>query len=252
MIRQNLLVLALVLLTTTGCSVMPQNGCQCGAGRPSRIKPVHKQRVKFGKCKCRHCAAQTPVAPLFPGDPYRQMNYGAMNFGSQGFESSCGIDGCSASGGSCSAFGQEMYTDGCSSCGSSMMDGGMMDGGMPMQESQGCSCGHEGGSMQMQMQMPNFAPQMMPSQMHHPMAPGHAAPLAPAQIFEAPRPVPSDGALPPVPNDPAHGEGAPPATPAVDPVSWQMSSARPVAPQRPYPAAGPYLRRVEPIPTAMR
>ena len=247
MIRQNLLVLALVLLTITGCSVMPQNGCQCGAGRPSRIKTAPKQRVKSSKCKCRHCAAQAPVAPLFPGDPYGQMNYGAMNYGSQGCESSYGIDGCSASGGSCSAFGQEMQTGGCSPCGSSMMHGGMMPGGMPMQESQGCNCGHDGGSMQMQ----NFAPQMMPSQMHQPMAPGHAAPLAPAQIFEAPRPVPGDGSLPPVPNDSAPGEGAPPATPAVDPVSWQMSSARPVSPQLPYPAAGAYTRRVEPIPTAI-
>ncbi len=234
MIRQNLLVLTLVLLATTGCSTMPQNGCGCGAGHQPGMKPVHKQRMKNSKCKCRHCAAQAQPMPLFPGDPYGQMSYGQMSYGYPGPDVSCGMDGCSSCGESCGTCGSEMYSDGGS---------GMMHGGMMMQDGQGghgCNCGHDGGSMQMPMQ--NFDSQMMPSQMHHQMGPGHASPLAPAQIFEAPRPIPSDGMLPPVPNDSRPAEGVPPATPGVDPVSWQMSSSYPVAPRRAYPAAGPYSR----------
>ena len=86
----------------------------------------------------------------------------------------------------------------------------------------------------------------MPNPQQLPQPHGKTAPLAPAESFEAPG-TPENG-MPPAPQDP--GSDMPPATPAVDPVSWQFPAQSRVSPQLPYPGRNIPSRRVEPIPTS--
>ena len=65
MIRQNLLVLGLALITVTGCaSTTSQNcGSHCSAGKQCG----HQQhRCRSGRCRCNQ------AGPLFPGDAWGQ------------------------------------------------------------------------------------------------------------------------------------------------------------------------------------
>ncbi len=186
MIRQNLLVLGLALITVTGCaSTMSQNcGSHCSAGKQCRH---HHHRCRPGRCGCNQ------NGPLFPGDAWGQP----MAAYPMADQWAMGSDG----GGCCDT---GMMDSGCSSCGSDTS--AMM---MPAQSSSGCNCGgqHSGG-MQM---APMLSPQ--PQQFMN----GMPAPAPPA-VFEAPK---EEQNLPPVPNDAAPMNGAPPAGAVVDPVSWE-------------------------------
>ena len=186
MIRQNLLVLGLALITVTGCAttMSPNCGSHCSARKQCR---QHQHRCRPGRCRCNQ------GGPLFPGDAWGQP-MAAYPMGDQ-----CAMG--SDFGGCCDT---SMMDSGCSSCGSDMS--AMM---MPGQTSSGCNCGgqHSGGM--------EMAPMMSPQPQQY--MNGTPAPAPPA-AFEAPK---EEQNLPPVPNDAAPMNGAPAAGPVVDPVSWE-------------------------------
>jgi hypothetical protein len=191
MIRQNLLMLAIALITVTGCATtMSQNcGSHCSAGKHCR----HQHRC-HGARRC-HC---NQAGPLYPGDTWGQP-MGAYPMADQ-WVMDPGSGGCCDTG---------MMDGGCSSCGSDMS--AMM---MPAQGGAGCNCGgqHSAGM--------EMAPMMSPQPQAQPFMNGTPAPLPPA-VFEAPKSDPAEQNLPPVPNDAAPMNGAPAAGPVVDPVSWE-------------------------------
>lgn len=193
MIRQNLLVLGLALITVTGCaSTMSQNcGSHCSAGKQCRHHHQHHCRAS-SRCRC------DQPGPLFPGDSWGQPAgaYPVADQWTMGAE----FGGCCDSG---------MMDGGCSSCGSEMSS-------MPMpgQSSAGCNCGgqHSGGM--------EMAPMMSPQPQAQSYMNDTPAPVPPA-VFESPKADSGEQNLPPVPNDAAPMSGAPPAGPLVDPVSWE-------------------------------
>ena len=218
MIRQNLLVLGLALITVTGCaSTMSQNcGSQCSAGKQSRHQ---HHRCRPGRCRCNQ------AGPLFPGDAWGQPP-GAYPMGNQ-WAMGSEFDGCCDSG---------MMDSGCSSCGTDMSMSAMM---MPGQGSSGCNCGGQHSSGM------HSSPMMMsPQPQSQPLMNGTPGPMPPA-VFEAPGNAPGNAPaeqnLPPVPND-----AAPPAAPMVDPVSWETPVFFPSnhAPQQ----SNVPLRRAQPVP----
>lgn len=219
MIRQNLLVLGLVLIAVTGCasSMSPNCGSHYSAGKQCRHHHHHHHRAA-GRCRCHQ------PGPLFPGDAWGQPVGGSPMGGQWAMDGEFG--GCCDSG---------MMDSGCSSCGSEMS--GMM---MPEQSSSGCNCGgdHSGGMHSSPMMM---SPQPQPQ----PFMNGTPAPLPPA-VFEAPKSESTEQNLPPVPNDAAPIEAAPPAAPMVDPVSWETPVFFPSnhAPQQ---SSAP-VRRAQPLP----
>lgn len=254
MIRQNLLVIVFVLLSATGCSMVPQGGCSCCPDPCASAKPfpVKYHSPKKSKCRCRQSGHHTSPAPLFPGDSYGQFNSGYMP--GQPMMSSA-FDSC---GSECSECGVQGFDPGYSSGGMEMhgmpeMSGTM--GGSPG----GCNCGGGGESMSGSMPLGEY-PMMMPpasfppadstpGPIPHPQPlpqpHGKSAPLAPAESFEAPG-TPENG-MPPAPQD---AGDMPPATPAVDPVSWQFPAQSRVSPQLPYPGRNIPSRRVNQIPTS--
>ena len=216
MIRQNLLVLGLALITVTGCaSTMSQNcGSHCSTGKQCR----HQQhRCRSGRCRCNQ------AGPLFPGDAWGQPA-GAYPVGDQ-WAMGSEYGGCCESG---------MMDSGCSGCGSDMS--AMM---MPGQSSSGCNCGGQHSSG-----MPSSPMMMSPQPQTQPFINGTPGPMPPA-VFEAPGNAPTEQNLPPVPSDAAPRDGAPPAGPMVDPVSWEAPVFFPsnsAVPQSNVP-----LRRVQPV-----
>ena len=111
---QNLLVIVFVLLSATGCSMVPQSGGSCCPDQCATAKPcpLKHRDPKKSKCRCKHCAHH---APLFPGDAYGQYNAGYMPGQPMLMPSSFG---------SC---GSE-----CSDCGGQNFDAGFSSGGMEM------------------------------------------------------------------------------------------------------------------------
>ncbi len=257
MIRQNLLLIGLILLASSGCSALTMHEFSAGKGAKScskcntcRQKPEAKHAAT---CSCKSGKSRK-TNRLFPGDTYGQCSascgsceqswgphpgyenvgafadmasgYGCSSCSTQGGGGSCGSDpyACSAGGG-------------CSSC-----DSNSFPMSMPMAGMQTCNCGgqHSFGPPQ------QFVPQqlMTPPNSSGSGLPGTAAPLAPAEVFRAPVPPPSDGALPPVPTD-----GAPPATPAVDPVSWEVPTLPPLSNHNSYPGQKVVTQTVHQIPT---
>ena len=255
MIRQNLLVIVFVLLSATGCSMVPQSGGSCCPDQCATAKPcpLKHRAPKKSKCRCKHCAHH---APLFPGDAYGQYNAGYMPGQPMMMPSAFG-----SCGSECSDCGGQNFDSGFSS-GGMEMDGMPSMPGMHGGSSGGCNCGGESmsGSMpgsEYPMMMPSaeyppsagYPPSMDLTPQPHPQTlpqpHGKSAPLAPAESFEAPGT--RNNGMPPVPQDPA-GD-MPPATPAVDPVSWQFPAQSRVSPQLPYPGRNNPARRVEQIPT---
>ena len=192
MIRQNLLVVGLVLIAVTGCATtMSQNcGGHCSAGKHCR---QHHRCRTAGRCQCNQ------PGPLFPGDSFGQP-MGGCSVGDQ-WSTGAEFGGCGDTG---------MMSGGCSTCGSEMS--AMV---MPQQRPAGCNCGGQ-----------HFVGTGMPPMMMSPQPQaqqfmkGEPAPAPPA-VFEAPKAEPGEQNLPPVPNDAAPMNGAPPAGPVVDPVSWE-------------------------------
>ena len=137
MIRQNLLVLGLALITVTGCASTMSSGCgsHCSASKQCRH---HQHRSRPGRCRCNQ------GGPLFPGDVWGQP-MAAYPMGDQ-WAMGSDFGGCCDTG---------MMDSGCSSCGSDMS--AMM---MPGQSSSGCNCGgqHSGGM--------EMAPMMSPRTCH--------------------------------------------------------------------------------------
>jgi hypothetical protein len=194
---------------------MSQNcGNHCSAGKQCR----HHQH------RCRKAGCCNQAGPLFPGDAWGQP-MGAYPMGEQ-WSMGAEFGGCCDSG---------MMDGGCSSCGSEMS--GMM---MPNQSSTGCGCsGQHSGGM-------HSSPMMMsPQPQSRPFMHGTPAPAPPA-VFEAPKADPTEQNLPPVPNDVAPMDSAPPAGPVVDPVSWETPIYFPGnhAPQQ----SNAPMRRAQPVP----
>ena len=220
MIRQNLLVLGLALIAVTGCASTTSHNCgsPCSVGKHSRHQ---HHRCRPSRCSCNQ------GGPLFPGDAWGQPvgAYPMVDQWAMGSE----FGGCCDSG---------MMDSGCSGCGSDMSGmSGMM---MPAQSSSGCNCGGQ------QSAGMHSAPMMMsPQPQSQPYMNGTPAPMPPA-VFEAPGNAPADQNLPPVPNDAAPMDPAPPAGPMVDPVSWETPVFFPAnhAPQR----SNVPLRRAQPVP----
>ena len=216
MIRQELLVVALMVAGLSGCSLSASHqssGCHpCGGNHATSCGTTCSHGKP--KCGCRSGMSIGRTAPLFPGDTYGQS-----------FDSGCG----SCSDGSCGA-------GGCSSCGESMSSMPMnMGGPMPEQMNAGCGCGQHSTSMMPTQQFPaHFSAPPVQSQRSTP----------PAGNTEAPKAPPESG-MPPMPNDPAEGtdpafpinvepgeEGAPAAAPVVDPISWEIPAIPQTATQQ--------------------
>lgn len=220
------------------------HNCGGTARQCARSKPSHHKHCR--KCRSKGCCnnAQQPVSPLFPGDVYGQPSM--TSYGSYDQGMACNYGGYADCGSSCGCSDNSM-SDSCSSCGGEMQGMEMQGMAISGQHNPGCGCGQHSS---MEMSNPGFAPQhfMTPTPQPQSLPSGTPAPLPPAEVFQAPK---SDGTLPPVPSDAPAGEGAPAASPAVDPVSWVIpAQPAPSAAGRPAKNINP-VHRVEQIPTTL-
>ncbi len=207
-----------------GCRSTTMHGTKCRSCQHKQ----HQQRASG--CPC-HCGGTCELSPLFPGDAYAQYNAGFYPAQHVGVGVGCGFGGCSMD--ECSGAGGcgSAMADGCSSCGGSQMSDMAMFGNAGSD----CGGGHQSSMMP---QMENLAPSSL--------VPNTPAPLAPVEIFESPKTTPADGLLPPNPND-----AAPPAAPAVDPVSWEIPTVNTAVSRPPMSGQNAPLRRAQPIPTTV-
>ncbi len=204
MIRQELLVLMLMVAGLSGCCLSASHqssGCQsCGNTNATSCNTTCSHGKS--KCGCRSGMSCGRTAPLFPGDTYGQTS-----------------DHSSCSDGSCGA-------GGCSTCGESMSSMPMnMGGAMPEPMNAGCGCGQQSTSMMPTQQFPaQFSAPPVQSQRSTPPTGNTEAPNAPPERGMPPTPADpaqeSDPAFP-INVDPAE-EGAPAAAPVVDPISWEI------------------------------
>ena len=253
MIRQNLLVLSLVLGCLTGC----QLSSHC---RPHSFRPAGMYGAGCGpcnsscgdECQNRH-HGKSRTAPLFPGDTYGQAGQcgcggstcgshgscdgGSLNFASDcGFQTGCGTNGdsgCSAPGG----FAGAWTSNGCSQCGGAQfVDADWMSAPVPLPSgvSRNCGCGAQTTTQQ-------YFPQPNPFQPVNPQT------LVPSTPSESKAPSTSESTYDFNANGKSVEEGQVPVPPSDDPAPM------PAEPQvfEPDP---PLPRNVEPdadgVPTA--
>lgn len=194
MIRQNLLVLVLMVAGLSGCCLSASHqssGCHsCGThGSSCGLHQGHST----SKCGCRSGSSCGKTAPLFPGDSWDQGSMG----------NSCSDGSCGPSD--------------CSSCGASMSHM-PMPSPMPESMNSGCGCGEQSSAM---MPMQQFsAPAVQPQRATSPSG-NQKAPMVPPESGMPPKPYDTEEPSFPIEVDP-ETDGAPAAAPVIDPVSWNI------------------------------
>lgn len=223
MIRQNLLVIGLFIVTLTGCCHTCSHRCALSGSHSCHHKHHHFGCRHAGKCHGNgQCVVPgAPASPLYPGDIYGQTGAG------------------------CAAPAQ-LWVPSCSDCG---IPAGYHVPGMngvspemttmavpvPVPGGQECGCGNQQA----------VAPQRPPLQFPPNVPPSPT----PGELYEPSESVPPEKSLPPVHDDAPADESPPMAEPAIEPVSWEFPVLPPVSYRSPYSTQKPQTHHAAAIPT---